>query len=216
MFWPLLLIVVVLALKASHPVRILCWFYIGAMITAVGVGAAIVFALQDTAVTSAPNSRITAWVDIIVGALALVGAFVLRHVGATRRRRTARQQPLKKYFRPSERVERLVESGGPLAFVGGIVATVLPGPLVIIAMTDIAQLGYSNSATMLLIVAFFLIMFTFVEVPMVGFVVAPEWTKKRTRTFNDWLGRNLLPIGIWSLTTFGGAAVARGIITILR
>jgi hypothetical protein len=106
-----------------------------------------------------------------------------------------------------------VERGGPLAFVGGIVASVFPGPLAIMAMADIAQLDYPKSETLVVIVAFYVVMFTFVEVPIVGFVVSPEWTKARATAFNEWLGRNLVRLGVWALTIVGALEVARGLAT---
>ena len=214
MFWPFLLVVVVLALHTDHTVRILGWFWLGGMLTSVSVGAALVFALQDSPLMSGSKLHSAPWIDIVVGALALVGAAVLRRV----QRRNARREvaPPKQKSRSSARLEHLVESGGPLAFVGGIVISVFPGPLAIIAMANIAQLGYSTGATALVIVAFFLVMYTFVEVPIVGFVVAPQWTRAKAGEFNAWLGRNLLALCFWALATLGTFEIVRGIVTAVR
>jgi hypothetical protein len=216
MFWPLLLVVVVLALHTDHALKILCWFWLGGMITTVSIGCALVFALQSSSLMSGSKFPTAPWVDIVVGALALVAAAVLRRVGRRNARRRAVRETPNKQSRSSEWVERLVEAGGPLAFVGGIVATILPAPLAIIAMTDIAQLRYSTAATVLVIVAWYLVMFTFVEVPIVGFVVSPEWTTARADRFNAWLARNLVALGEWALTIFGAAEIARGIVTAIR
>jgi Sap, sulfolipid-1-addressing protein len=214
MFWPLLLVVVVLALNTRHPVKILSWFWAGGMLASVSVGAAIVYTLEGTAARSGrmPSAP---WVDVVVGALALVAAAALRRYGArTARRRAERTTPTKQR-RSSERVERLVERGGPLAFVGGIVASIFPAPLAIIAMADIAQLDYSTAETMVVILVFYLVMFTFVEAPIVGFVIAPDWTRTRATRFNGWLGRNLVQLGVWALTILGVAEIVRGVVTAL-
>jgi hypothetical protein len=217
MFWPLLLVVVVLALRLPHSLRILAWFWAGGMLTSVSVGAAIVFALDGTEPRSRSTLPSAPWIDIVVGSLALLAAAVLQRVGARNaRRKAAEPETPKRESRTSQRIERLVQSGGPLAFVGGIVATILPAPLAIIAMADIAQLDYSAAETVVVIVAFYLVMFTFVEVPMVGFVVAPERTKAKAMAFNDWLERNLVQIGVWALTVLGAAEIVRGIVTALR
>lgn len=216
MFWPLLLVVVVLALHTDHALKILCWFWLGGMLTTVAVGCALVFALQDSSLMNGSKLPSAPWIDIVVGALALLAAAVLRRVG----RRTALRDPEpeqpKKKSRSSEWVERLVESGGPLAFVGGIVASILPAPLALIAMADIAQLGYSTGATVLAIVGFYLVMFTFVELPIAGFVVAPEWTRAKADQFNAWLSRNLVALGMWGLTIVGVFEIVRGVVTALR
>jgi hypothetical protein len=212
MFWPLLLVVVVLALNTSQPVKILSWFWLGGMLASVSVGAAIVYTLEGTVERS---RRVSAapWVDVVVGGLALVAAAVLHRYGA---RAGRAEQRARKPRRSSERVERLVERGGPLAFVGGIAASIFPAPLAIIAMADIAQLDYSTAETMLVIVVFFLVMFTFVEAPIVGFAVAPEWTKTRATRLNAWLGRNLLQVGVWALAVVGAAEIVHGLVTALR
>ena len=82
-----------------------------------------------------------------------------------------------------------------------------------LTVTQIAQLGYSTAATLLVIVAFFVVMFTFVEVPIVAFAISPAWTKVRATTFNAWLRRNLVPLGIWALTIVGAAEIVRGLAT---
>lgn len=216
MFWPVLLVVVVLALRTSHPLRILCSFWAGGMLTSVSVGAALVFALQGSSLMSGNEMPSAPWVDIVVGTLALVAALVLRRVGRRNAGRRARQEQPERKRGSSEWIERLVERGGPLAFVAGIVATILPAPLALIAMADIAQLGYSTGATLLVIVLFYLVMFTFVEVPVVAYVVAPDATAARVTRFEAWLTRNLVQLGVWALTIFGSAEIVRGIVTALR
>jgi hypothetical protein len=217
MFWPFLLVVVVLALNTTHPVKLLAWFWLGGMLASISVGAAIVFTLDTTVVRSESKLPSAPWVDVVFGVLALLAAAVLRRYGRRRaRERTARRAAPTKSNRTSERVERLVERGGPLAFVGGIVASIFPGPLAIIAMTRIAQLGYSTAETMVVIVAFYVVMFAFVEVPIVAFALSPEGTKSRATRFNAWLGRNLVPLGVWALTVFGGAEVVHGLVNALR
>jgi hypothetical protein len=183
------------------------------MLTSVSVGAALVFTLQDSALMSGDKLPSAPWVDIVVGTLALVGALVLRSVGRTRR---ARPEAPKREHRTADWIQRLVESGGRLAFVAGIVATILPAPLAIIAMADIAQLGYATGPTLVVIILFYVVMFTFVEVPIVGYAVAPAATAARVTTFNAWLARNLVQIGVWALTIFGSAEIVRGIVTALR
>jgi hypothetical protein len=216
MFWPLLLVVVLLALRTSHPLRILCAFWAGGMLTSVTVGAALVFALQDSALMSDNRLPSAPWVDIVAGTLALLAALVLRRVGRRNARRGTRPETPRPEHRTSEWIQRLVESGGRLAFVAGIVATILPAPLAIIAMADIAQLGYSTGTTLVVIILFYVVMFTFVEVPIIGYVVAPEATAARVTTFNAWLGRNLAQAGVWALTILGSAEIVRGIVTALR
>jgi Sap, sulfolipid-1-addressing protein len=217
MFWPLLLVVVVIALESSRPAKILVWFYLGGFITAVSVGAALVFLLQDSPLMTS-RTRLPAgpWVDIVFGSFALAIGFALRRAHGRRERNRPRREAAVKRSRTKDRLQTLVEHGGPLAFAGGAVGSSVPGPLVIIGMAQIAQLGYSTIATLVVILAFFVIVFTFIEVPIGGFLVAPERTKAATVIVKAWLDRNLLLLAAWALTLVGAGEVVRGIVAALR
>jgi hypothetical protein len=211
MFWPLLLLVVVIALSTDRPMRILGWFYLGGMITTVSVGAAIVFALQDSSLMTGKKLPSAPEIDLVVGVLALLAAFALRRVASRRALVTPDLGAVEKTSRGEAWVQRLVANGGPLAFAGGIVGSILPSPLVLVALADIAQLGYSDLATVFVIAAFYVIVFAFIEAPIVGYVVAPEWTKATATTVHVWLMRNLLWLAVWALTIVGAVQVVRGI-----
>lgn len=215
MFWPLLLVVVVIALESSRPAKILVWFYIGGFVTAVSVGAALVFGLQDSPLMSGSRLPAAPWVDVAVGMLALVVAFMLQRIHRRRELKRALRETPKVKSKSHDWLERMVEKGGPLAFAGGAVGSAIPGPLVILGMADIAQLGYSTVATLIVIVCFFVIVFTFIELALGGFVVAPEWTKATTVSVKAWLDRNLFALAAWALAIVGAYQVVRGIVTAL-
>jgi Sap, sulfolipid-1-addressing protein len=215
MFWPVLLVVVVIALDSSRPSKILVGFYLGGYMTAASVGAAMVFALQDSPLMSGRRLPSAPGVDIVMGSLALVAAIALQRADRRRERSSERREAPKKTSRSKDWLARLVENGGPLAFAAGIVSSILPGPLVIIAMADIAQLGYATVPTLFVILVFFVIVFTFIEVPIGGFVVAPDWTKATTVKFKAWLDRNLLRLAAWALASLGAVQIVRGIVTAL-
>jgi MYXO-CTERM domain-containing protein len=213
MLWPLLLVVVVIALSTTQPARILGWFWAGGMLTTVAVGSVLVFVLQDSPLMHAHNKLPSApEISIVVGALALLAAVALTRV---RRRRGPRTQPSES-SRWERWVEGLVANGGPLAFAGGILGSIFPSPLVIVGMASIAQLDTSAGATFAVIVAFYLVMFTLIEVPLAGFIVAPDWTRRRVVPVNNWLRSNLLTLAIWALAIAGVAELVRGIVNLLR
>ncbi len=211
MFWPLLLVVVVIALSTTYPVRILGWFWAGGMLTTIAVGSVLVFALQDSPLMHAHNKLPSSpEISIVVGALALLAAGALSRV----RRRRAPRAPKPSSSRWEQRVEHLVANGGPLAFAGGIVGSIFPSPLVIIGMANIAQLDVSTAVTFLVIVAFYVVMFTLIEVPLVGFIVAPDWARRRIEPVNNWLRHNLLTLAIWVLAVGGAAEMVRGVVNL--
>ncbi len=209
MFFPLLLIVVVLALNTSKPEPILAGFLAGGLLTTITVGSTIVFAFEGSSFVTGSRPPADAWVDLVVGALALLAAFVLRRTN-TKRKHNPPEPEAKKSKGPGW-IERLVDRGAPLAFVAGILATIVPGPGPILAMKKIAELDYTTSETLAVVVTFYLIMFTFVEVPLVGFLVAPEWTKRNVTSFNAWLGKNLMRLATWALVVIGVFAIVRGL-----
>jgi hypothetical protein len=209
MFWPLLLAVDVLAFTTDRPVAILSGFLAGGLITTVGIGIAIVVALEDTSLVTSTKRTTDASVDIVLGVLALAAAALIYR---------RRPEPNARVSSPhsTSRVERLVARGGILAFAAGIVANIFPGLLPFVALKDIAELDYTTAQTVLVIVGFYLVMFTFIEVPIVGYLVAPKWTSHAVASFNTWLSRNLWRLAWSALAIFGAFEVLRGILAAAR
>jgi len=211
--WPLLLIVVVIALNTSRPIRILGWFLAGGLLTTISIDSAIVFALQGSSFVDGPNPSADGWVDIIIGLLALLAALVL-HLGMQGKgpKRFQPKPKSDKQSRSQEWIEGLVERGATLSFVAGILATILPAPFALIAMKNISELDISAAQAFALIVVFNLLMFIMVEVPLVGFLVAPDWARRTATGFNAWLGRNLRRVAVDALAIVGAIELVRGLV----
>lgn len=203
MFWPVLLAVDVVAFKTDRPVRILGGFLAGGLLATVMVGIAIVFWLKDTNLVTSSRHTTDPAVSIVVGVAALATAFFIRRGG--------RQSAAKPTPHSPSRADRLVDHGAALAFVTGIVLNLFPGLLPFIAMKDIAELGHTTAATIAVIVAFYLVMFTPVEAPLVGFLVAPGRTAKAVSSFNVWLARNLRTVAWSALAIFGAFEIVKGV-----
>jgi hypothetical protein len=121
-----------------------------------------------------------------------------------------------KQSRSEEWIEGLVERGATLSFVAGIVATILPAPFALIAMKNISELDISDAQAFALIVAFNLLMFILIELPLVGFIVAPEWARRTATGFNTWLGENLRRVAVYALAIVGAIELARGLFAALN
>jgi hypothetical protein len=132
-----------------------------------------------------------------------------------RERRLALRPASKKRSRSKDSLQRLVRRGGPLASAAGVVGSCVPGPFVILGMADIAQLGYTTLPTLIVILGFFSIVFTFNEVPIGAFLFAPERTKRITIDVDAWLDRNLLLLASWALAIVGTFEMVRGTIAAL-
>lgn len=206
MFWPLLLLVDIVAFRAERPVMILAWFLAGGFLTTVTIGVAIVYALRATSLVTHSRSGTDAWVEIVFGALALVAALVLW--------RRPRPKPSRDEDSSagSERLRRMLARGAGLAFVAGIVFNIIPGVLPFIALKDIAELGYPVAGTVAVIVAFYVVMFTFVEVPVLGFLVDPDRTSAAVVDFNRWLEYNWRTLASAVLAVFGVLELVRGVV----
>ena len=77
MFFPALLAVVLIALRSSHPQKLLASFLAGGLLAATSVGIAIVFSLQDASVDSSSSSSFDPIVYFVGGVLSLVAAYVV-------------------------------------------------------------------------------------------------------------------------------------------
>jgi hypothetical protein len=210
-FWPTLIVIVVLALRLEHPLRILVWFLAGGLLTTVTIGIAIVFALQDSSFVSSSRPPADPTLDLVAGLLSLLAACVLLwsdrrgHASAT-----ATSTPTTK----RSVAERAVERGAPLAFAAGVVLNIVPGTFPFVGLKDIAQLDAGNGVKVAAIVAFYVIMFAFIEVPIVAFCFAPDRTTDVTERFNAWLGRNARRLAAYVLAAVGIYLTVRGLVKV--
>ena len=210
MFWPILLLVDIVAFRTSRPVAILLWFLAGGLLTTIGLGVAIVYLLRSTSLISQHDRSSTdAGFDIVVGCLALVAALLVWR---------GRKHPTgeKRSSSGSDRIERLVARGAALAFVAGVVANVFPGVFPFIALKDIAELSYPPAATLALIAGFYVVMFTFIEAPLLAFLFAPARTERAVATFNRWLELHGRALAASVLLGFGVLEIAHGAIAAAR
>ena len=208
-FWPILLVVVLVSLRAPHPVRLLVSFLAAAPADDDdGRRLVVIYALQGTALVSRSRDSFDPAAQITVGSIAiLVAILVHRRTPAT----PAEQSPEPE----SGRIERMLERGAPLAFVAGIVLNIIPGVFPLIALKDIAELDAGVATTVALLLGFYVIMFALIEVPLVGYLVAPAWTDQATRRFNAWLRVNASRLAVGALAIAGVFLVISGIVNAL-
>lgn len=208
-FWPILLAVVLISLRAPHPGRLMASFLVAGLLTTVTIGLLIIYVLKDASLTTNSDSWFGPGLEIATGVAALVCAYVLWV-----RRRDAKPKAAPDKTGPG-RMERMLAHGAPLAFVAGIVFNVVPGVVPLVALKDIAELDYAFVETLALVLCFYVIMFMFIEIPLIGYVVAPARTARATTSFNDWLDRNGPRLGIGALALIGVYMIGRGILRIV-
>ncbi len=101
-----------------------------------------------------------------------------------------------------------------MTFVVGMILS-FPGVSYIDALHHIHELNPGTVPTVLLVVFFWLMQQILLEVPLLGYVFAPESTQDRVTAFKSWMGRKGRPAAVIGATVIGVVLVARGLITLL-
>ena len=212
---PTLLAATTVMLLLPSPRKLMVGYLLGAMLTSVTLGLVIVFTLQDSAVVDSGQHTVNPVVDLAAGGLLLVVAAVLGtgHDEGLRQRR--RQRAAERPDKGPPRWQRELGKGSArITFVVGMVLT-LPGASYIAALDAISHLKYSTAATVALVLVANVIMLALVEVAILGFYLAPEWTTRTLDRAKAWFRRNAHRIATTGTGTLGALLVARGVITLL-
>jgi Sap, sulfolipid-1-addressing protein len=101
-----------------------------------------------------------------------------------------------------------------VTFVVGAVLS-FPGVSYLDALDHIHKLNPGTVATVLLVIGFCLMQQLLLEVPLLGYVFAPEGTRDRVARFRDWMGRRGRPIAVIGAAAVGALLILRGLITLL-
>jgi len=213
---PTLLAAVTVMLLLPNPKRLMLGYLLGAYTTSISTGLAIVFVLHDSGAVDTGKSTIGPGEDIVVGLLLLLVAFVLGSDRDQRlRERKARRKHEKQAENGGEEKEslpiRLLGRGSPrVAFVVGLLLS-FPGVSYLVALGRIDGLDAGVAPTALLVVAFCLIQQMLLEVPLIGYALAPERTQGAVDGFRDWLARNGRRAGIMVAAVLGALLIIRGL-----
>ncbi len=215
---PALLAAVTLMLFLPSPKRLLLGYLAGGLLVSLSIGFVIVFVVHDSSATSTARSTVSPSIDIVLGLILLLVAYVLQG-GHDQRMKERRQQ--KKTAKaggeeaaekgPSKVEELLGRGSARITFALGVVLT-LPSISYLAALHDLQTLGYGTAGEILVIVGFNLVLLILLEVPLVGFFVAPDRTVIEVRRFRSWLTRSGRRMAIDGAAVLGVLMVARGVI----
>ena len=212
-FNPTLVAATTVMLMLANPKRLMLGYLIGALMTSITLGIVIVFALQNSGAVSTTQRSVNPAVDLALGAIALISALAVatdRHsrVLERRRRRAAKKQDKDKA--PPRWQRALGRGSARTTFAVGALLT-LPGASYLAGLHRVDQLHYSRAATVAIIVAFNLIMLALIEVPLLCFVIAPDWTPGAVQRAKSWASSRARRIAIIVLGAIGTALVIKGI-----
>jgi hypothetical protein len=157
--------------------------------------------------------------DIALGAIFLVVAYAL---GSGRDQRLKERRKAKKGASDPEEAEKgpskteklLGRGDARITFALGVVFT-LPGVAYLAALRDLQQLGYGAAGEVLVILGFNFMLLILLEIPLVGYVVAPERTVVAVQRFRAWLTQSSRRIAVIGAAGIGAALLARGAIGFL-
>jgi len=213
--YPTLLAATTVMLMLPRPKRLLLGYLFGAALTSITLGLLIVFTLQDSGLVSTTQNQLGPGADLVLGGIALVVAFVLltgRDERLTERRRA--RKAAKKTGEPPRWQQALGRGSARTTFAVGALLT-LPGATYIAALNRIADDDLSVPATVATILVFNLIMLMLLELPLVGYTLAPEWTPRAVARFRETLGRRGRTWAIRGAAIIGVLLVVRGVLTLL-
>ena len=218
---PTLLAATTLMMLLPNPRRLMIGYLLGAYTTSIISGLLIVYALNHSKATSTAKHTISPAEDIGVGVLCLVIAYVLE-TGRDRpyqeRRRAKKDAKLKarrEAGKPTESLPmRLLGKGDPrVTFVVGAVLS-FPGASFISAMNHIHELHPGKAATVLLVIYFCLMQQILLELPLLGFIVAPASTQDRVDRFKAWMSRRGRIVAVIAATAIGALIILRGLLSL--
>jgi hypothetical protein len=203
---PTLLAATTVMLLLDHPKRLLLGYLAGALLTSITLGLVIVFSLDGSAATA--QHTLSPAMDLALGFILVLVAFV---IGRDRPRRA--KPPKKDKGEPRWR-RSLSKGSARTTFVVGALLT-LPGASYLIGLHKIADSDPGTVAAVAAVVAFNLIMLALLELPLIGYVFAPDWTPDAVERFRGWFSRNARRLASRLALVIGLLLVLRGLIYIL-
>jgi hypothetical protein len=211
---PTLVAATTVMLLLDKPKRLMLGYLCGALMTSITLGLIIVFTLKGSSTVSTTQHTLSPSVDIALGVLALVVAFALRS-GRPQHYRERRKERSTKKDKGPPRWQRELSKGSPrMTFAVGALLT-LPGGSYLAGLHAISDLNYSTAATVLTVVGFNLVMLALLEVPLLCFQLAPDWTPGAIVRAKAWIGRRGLRIAIYALWILGAALIIKGIVGLI-
>jgi hypothetical protein len=221
MFNPTLLAAVTIMLLLPNPKKLMLGYLLGAYLTSISLGLLIVFSLNGSGGVETARHTLSPVEDLVVGAIALLVAFVLgtgRTARLQERRRQRKEEKEAKAGKGGPKLslpERMLGRGDArITFAVGVLLT-FPGVSYLAALDKMADLDAGTAPTVLLVVVFCLIQQMLLELPLIGYALAPDWTQGAVVRFRAWLGRNGRR-GAAGLAAFVGVfLLVRGLVTLL-
>jgi Sap, sulfolipid-1-addressing protein len=213
-FNPTLLAATTVMLLLPRPKRLLLGYLLGATMTSITLGLLIVFQFEGSSAVSTTKRTLSPVEDLAIGGILLAIAYA---IGSGRQRRLVERRRARRAAKPKKEPrwkEFLGRGSARDTFVVGALLT-LPGGSYLAGLSAISKQDLSTTATVLSVLAFNVIMLALLEIPLLGYTLAPDRTPAAVQGLREWLARSggrALTIGALVL---GAALVARGLAGLL-
>jgi hypothetical protein len=214
---PTLLGATTVMLLLDHPKRLLFGYLAGALMTSVTLGLVIVFALDGSASTA--QHTLSPAMDLALGALLLVVAFFIRpgrqpkETGRLAERRR-RKEETKGDKSPPLWQRKLSQGTARTTFVVGALLT-LPGASYLIGLHRIGDGDPSVAGAVGAVLLFNVVMLALLELPLIGYIFAPDWTPRAVDRFKGWFSRNARRLAFRLAVVIGLLLIVRGLVYLL-
>ena len=213
---PTLLTATTVMLVLPSPKRLLLGYLLGALMTSITLGLVIVFSLSGSSrATSTAQHTVNPVVDLALGALILVIAFVVGTGRDTRRRARSERKRAAQLTKAPPRWKQALSGGtARTTFVVGALLT-LPGASYLAALSLVTKQQLTTVEALLTVVGFNLVMLALLEIPLVGYTISAESTAAKVARFSAWLSREGGRVALGGAVIIGVALLVRGTIELL-
>jgi hypothetical protein len=208
---PTLLAATTLMLLLDRPRQLMLGYLLGALTTSVTLGLVIVFTLSGSGAAKTTQHSLSPAADLALGAIALVAASILRSGRAPPRRRRESRSDKK----PPRWQRELSKGSARTTFLVGVLFT-LPGASYLAGLHKLSTLHYTTAVTVLVVIGFNLIMLLLLEVPLVSFVVAPDWTPDAIRRARAWVSVRWRRVATYGFAAIGILLVIKGVVGLVE
>ncbi len=219
MFNPTLLAAVTVMMLLPSPKKLMLGYLLGAYTTSITLGLLIVFSLSGSSAVNTARKTLSPSEDIVLGLLALLVAFVVgsgRDESLQQRRRRRKEAKGQAGEAKQSWPERMLGRGSArVTFAVGVVLS-FPGVSYLAGLDHIAKLDPGTAIMVLLVLGFCAMQQMLLELPLLGYAIAPDWTQEAVQRFRAWLGRSGRRAAVIGAAVIGALLVGRGLLTLLR
>jgi len=210
---PTLVTATTVMLLLPNPKRLMLGYLAGAFTTGIVVGIAVVEWLSGSGAVSETKHTAAPAIDLAFGSIALIAAYVIQSGRMERRHARQREQRGDGPKKTPRWQEALSGGSARTTYLVGLLLS-FPGASYLASLTEISRLDLSGAGVVLTVLAVNAVMLVLLEVPLIGFAVAPEWTPRMIERFKGWLARHGAKALVIALTVIGVLLIVRGIAAI--